>query len=390
MTRVLFAMPKILIALVASLLAFLAGALVLGAYIPAIPKAGIIGPVLTGQYPLHVALIGLAGLLLGLLAWRLGLRRWGRVLTVVTALSTAAAVVVAGIQGKAAYAAGTDVRWTEMFTEFAYPDVKPDLTETFGGDLKADVYLPRGVSKAPAIVLAHAGGFQTFDRSDLRGTGRWLADHGVAAIAVDYRLSAPGAPTWDKAPQDFVCALAWTRANAARFDLDPDRLSMGGMSAGGGLALNAAYRLRAGQIGSSCGEAPPPPVSVVGFYPVTDVTAMWTRNDMGSRNAAEQYTGGTPRAGPRPLPRGLPRRPSCGPASCPPCSSWATATGAPAQDVTAFARLLTENGVPVTTEILPFAEHAPTTPTAASPPSTAARSCSTSFHSRIDLVTMTN
>ncbi len=69
MTRVLFAMPKILIALVASLLAFLAEALVLGRRIPAIPKAGIIGPVLTGQYPLHVALIGLAGLLLGLLAY---------------------------------------------------------------------------------------------------------------------------------------------------------------------------------------------------------------------------------------------------------------------------------------------------------------------------------
>ncbi|WP_082801689.1 alpha/beta hydrolase [Herbidospora cretacea] len=359
MTRVLFAVPKILLALLASLLAFVAGALVLGAYVPAIPKAGIIGPVLTGQYPLHVALIGLAGLLLGLLAWRLGLRRWGRALTVITAVSTAAAVVVAGIQAKAAYAAGTDVRWTEMFTEFAYPDVKPDVTETFGGDLKADVYLPRGVSRAPAIVLAHAGGFQTFDRSDLRGTGRWLADHGVAAIAVDYRLSAPGAPTWDKAPQDFVCALAWTRANAARFRLDPDRLSMGGMSAGGGLALNAAYRLRAGEIGSSCGEAPPPPASVVGFYPVTDVTAMWTRNEMGSRHAAEQYTGGTPAQVPGRYREVSPTsfvRPGLMPTLL---VVGDRDRGARPQDVTAFARLLTESRVPVTTRILPFAEHAP-------------------------------
>ncbi|GAB1819474.1 alpha/beta hydrolase [Herbidospora sp. RD11066] len=359
MTRVLFAMPKIAVALVASLLAFLAGALVLGAYIPAIPKAGIIGPVLTGQYPLHVALIGLAGLLLGLLAWRLGLRRWGRALTVVTAVSAAAAVVVAGIQGKAAYAAGTDVHWTEMFTEFAYPDVRPDVTETFGGNLKADVYLPRGASDAPAIVLAHAGGFQTFDRGDLRGTGRWLADHGVAAVAVDYRLSAPGAPTWDKAPQDVVCALAWTRANAARFHLDPDRLSLGGMSAGGGLALNAAYRLRAGEIGSSCGEAPPPPASVVGFYPVTDVTAMWTRDVTGSRNAAVQYTGGTPSEFPERYREVSPTtyvKPGLMPTLL---VVGDRDRSARPQDVTAFADLLRRNGDAVTTKILPFAEHSP-------------------------------
>ncbi|WP_083949937.1 alpha/beta hydrolase [Herbidospora yilanensis] len=360
MTRVLFGMLKILIALVASLLAFVAGSLVLGGYVPAIPKAGLIGPVLTGQYPLHVALIGLAGLLLGLLALRLGLRRWGRVLTVVTSVSTAGAVIVAGLQAKAAYEAGTDVQWAEMFTQIAYPGVKPDVTETFAGDLQADVYLPRGASaRTPAIVLAHAGGFHTFDRGDLRGTGRWLADHGVAAIAVDYRLSAPGAPTWGEAPQDFVCALAWTRANAARFNLDVDRLSMGGMSAGGGLALNAAYRLRAGEITSSCGDVPPPPASVVGFYPVTDVSEMWTRNIDGSRNAAVLYTGGSPAEFPGRYREVSPKtfvRPGLMPTLL---VVGDRDRSARPQDVTAFARLLEDNGVPVTTEILPFAEHAP-------------------------------
>ncbi|MFE3606923.1 alpha/beta hydrolase [Streptomyces goshikiensis] len=91
-----------------------------------------------------------------------------------------------------------------MFSGLSYPDTAPDTTATYAGPdgrpLKADLYLPKKASgrspgAAPAIVLAHSGGFHTFDKSDLRGTGRWLADHGAAVVAVDYRLTSPGRPT---------------------------------------------------------------------------------------------------------------------------------------------------------------------------------------------------
>ncbi|MFF0740415.1 alpha/beta hydrolase [Streptomyces sp. NPDC004111] len=318
-------------AVLASFLAFLVLAIVLGAYFPAIPKAGVIGPVLGGQYPFHIALIALVAAVLAALARRAGLVRWGRTVTVITALCALGALAIGGIQFRAAQNAGADVSFSEPFTELGYPAVKPDTTKTYaspeGKPLRVDVYLPKktpdtkpadkqpvskqpvskqpvgnqavgvkqpGGKKTPAVVLAHAGGFHTFDKSDLRGTGRWLADHGVAVFAVDYRLAGPDRPTWNKAPQDLVAALSWVQKNADEYGVDSTRISLGGMSAGGTLAMNAAYRLHNGTIKTPDGSTPKPPAAVIGFYPGTDVTQMWKDDVAGTREAAEMFTGGTP------------------------------------------------------------------------------------------------
>ncbi|MGW1192002.1 alpha/beta hydrolase [Streptomyces sp. NPDC002559] len=292
------------LAVFASFLAFLVVAIVLGAYVPAIPKIGVIGPVLGGQYPFHMALFGLVGVALGVLAWRCGLVRWGRALTVLTALATAGALAIGAVQFTAAKNARANVSFGDVLTELGYPDAAPDATPTYavrdGERLKADVYLPKGARagaqhKVPAIVLAHAGGFHTFDKSDLRGTGRWLADRGVAVLAVDYRLATPDRPTWNKAPQDLVTALRWAEDHADEYGIDADRISMGGMSAGGTLAMDTAYRLQNATLKATDGRTPKAPHSVVGFYPGTDVTDMWRHDVAGTREAAELFTGGTPR-----------------------------------------------------------------------------------------------
>jgi acetyl esterase/lipase len=283
-----------------SLLGFLAVAIVLGAWFPAIPKAGIAGPVLAGQWPFHIAILALTGAICGSIAWWAGLVRWGRVLTGITAAAAAGALVIAGLQIRDAVRAGADLSVGEIFTELAYPDAVPDESVVYaspgGQPLTVDAYLPAPApgTAVPAVVLAHAGGFRTFDKSDLRGTARWLADHGVAAYAVDYRLATATTPTWDKAPQDLVCALGWVHANAARHHVDAGRISLGGMSAGGVLALGAAYRLHDRTITSPCGPTPAPPASVIGFYSGFDVEQMWNLDVDGSREAATWFTGGTP------------------------------------------------------------------------------------------------
>ncbi|MET8970268.1 alpha/beta hydrolase [Streptomyces hydrogenans] len=355
---------RVACAVLASFLAFLVLAIVLGAYFPAIPKAGVIGPVLGGQYPFHIALIALVATALAVLAWRAGLVRWGRTVTVLTSLCALGALVIGGVQFTSARDVGTDVSFGEVFTELGYPAATPDATETYaspGGEpLRVDAYLPEKTPgrKTPAVVLAHAGGFHTFDKSDLRGTARWLADHGVAAFAVDYRLATPSRPTWDKAPQDLVSALGWVQKNADEYGVDSSRISLGGMSAGGTLAMNAAYRLQNGTIEASEGATPKPPASVVGFYPGTDVTRMWEDDVAGTREAAEMFTGGTPDQHPdryrevsptsdiRPgLPRTLlvvgDRDRSTRP-----------------ETVTDFGDALKEKGVDTEVEVLPFAEHA--------------------------------
>ncbi|MER8188295.1 alpha/beta hydrolase [Kitasatospora sp. NPDC094015] len=356
-------------AVLATLLAFLTGAIVLGAYIPAIPKAGVIGPVLAGQYPFLVALLGLVGVLLSLPAARGGPVRWGRTVALVTATSTVAALTIAGVQVRAATRAGADISWSEVFTELSYPDDEPDDRQTYaapgGRPLAVDAYLPDAYlpdaaadRTAPAVVLAHAGGFHTFDRSDLRGTARWLAEHGVAAFAVDYRLATPTAPTWDQAPQDLVCALGWLRGNADRYHVDPGRIAIGGMSAGGTLALDAAYRLANGTITSSCGTTPAPPAAAVGFYPGPDVTEMWQRDVAGTREAATLFTGGSPEQYPDRY-----REVSPSAAVRPGLMRTLLVVGdrdrsTPPAGVRRFADSLRAERVDVRLEVLPFADHA--------------------------------
>ncbi|WP_097922648.1 alpha/beta hydrolase [Streptomyces sp. wa1063] len=351
-------------AALASFLGFLVLAIVLGAYVPAIPKAGVIGPVLGGQYPFHIALLSLLAAALAAVAWRSGLVRWGRTVTFVTTVCTAGALVIAGVQFQAARDAGVDITLGEAFTELSYPATEPDTTETYaspeGRPLRVDAYLPKKVAgkKTPAVVLAHAGGFHTFDKSDLRGTGRWLADHGVAVFAPAYRLAGPDRPTWDKAPQDLVAALSWVRKNAGTYGVDASQVSLGGMSAGGTLAMNAAYRLQNGTIEGPDGTAPEPPASVIGFYPGTDVTRMWKDDVAGTREAAEMFTGGTPQEYPNryrevspvsDIRQGLPRT--------------LLVVGdrdrsARPETITEFSDALRKQGVDTEVRELPFAEHA--------------------------------
>ncbi|MFJ9643745.1 alpha/beta hydrolase [Streptomyces sp. NPDC101206] len=354
---------RFVVAVLAFAVAFLTATITLGAHVPAIPKAGVIGPVLGGQYPFHVAALALAGAVLGVVAWRSGLVRGGRVLTAVTTLSMLAALAIGGIQFRAAQQAGTRISAHEVLSQIAYPDATPDTTQVYatrdGQALTADLYLPQHRnSNVPAIVLAHAGGFRTFDKSDLRGTGRWLADHGVAAIAADYSLAAPGRPTWNTAPQDLLSALRWVQDHADEYGIDTSRISMGGMSAGGTLAMNTAYRLQNGTIRAAEGSTPAPPASVVGFYPGTDVSQMWKDDVSGSREAAELFTGGTPAQYPQryrevspttDIRKGLQRT--------------LLVVGdrdrsARPETIKSFAASLRADGVDTTFRELPFAEHA--------------------------------
>ncbi len=349
---------------VASLIALLLTVLLLGAYLPGIPGVGVIGAVLGGQYPFHLAVLALAAMVIAGLVWWTGLVRYGRALTTVTAACTAAALFIAGVQLRAAAREDTDISWGEVFTEVAYPDTAPDETTTFarfsGQELEADVYLPgrTGGPPRPAVVLAHAGGFRTFDKSDLRGTGRWLAAHGVAAFAVDYRLSTPAEPTWNKAPQDVVCALAWVRENADRFHVSPSRISLAGMSAGGALALGAAYRLADGSISSSCGSTPAPPASVIGFYPAEDLHRMWSDDPAGGREAATWFTGGTPQQYPARYRLTSPARQIRAGLMPTLLVVGDRDRSVPSERIRTFGTRLARHGVDAEVKVLPYSEHA--------------------------------
>lgn len=73
-----------------------------------------------------------------------------------------------------------------------------------------------------------------FIYDDLPAVARWASDAGFAVAAVDYRL-APEHP-YPAAVEDVYTGFVWLAGEADALGLDPQRIVVGGVSAGGGLA----------------------------------------------------------------------------------------------------------------------------------------------------------
>lgn len=106
-------------------------------------------------------------------------------------------------------------------------------------DLHLDVYQVASSKPTPVVIQIHGGGWIRGDRpSSSRSFGPFFAA-GASVVAVQYRnaIDAP-APA---AIEDVRCAMAWVKANAKKYNFDPNRVITWGGSAGGHLALMAAY-----------------------------------------------------------------------------------------------------------------------------------------------------
>jgi acetyl esterase len=116
---------------------------------------------------------------------------------------------------------------------------------TSQGSVRVRVVVPaRNPDPRPAIVWFHGGGFVLGDLSTAEPTARSLALRtGAVVICVDYRKAPEH--SLDDAYQDGLDALRWVRANAASLGADPDRIAVGGDSAGGNIAAVVAQEYQA-------------------------------------------------------------------------------------------------------------------------------------------------
>lgn len=116
--------------------------------------------------------------------------------------------------------------------------VKSDLDVVFAqyGDRKllADIFRPAASSgPIPAIVVVHGGGWLNGDKSKFRALAINLAARGFVTAAIEYRLG--GEAKFPAGIQDCNAAVRFLRANAQRYNIDPDRIGAVGGSAGGHL-----------------------------------------------------------------------------------------------------------------------------------------------------------
>jgi acetyl esterase/lipase len=95
----------------------------------------------------------------------------------------------------------------------------------------------------PGLLYIHGGGFILGDLDMFHASLLRLVDElGIVIVSVDYRL-APEHP-FPAPVEDCYAALTWTAAKAAELGIDPERLGVGGESAGGGLAAAVALLAR--------------------------------------------------------------------------------------------------------------------------------------------------
>lgn len=107
-----------------------------------------------------------------------------------------------------------------------------------------DLYLPSGRG-FPLVVFVHGGGWAWGDRTQrfggadvYRNIGRFLADHGIGAAVIGYRLLWP--LDWQSQVGDVARAVAWVQAHAADRGGQADRVFLMGHSAGAQLAARVA------------------------------------------------------------------------------------------------------------------------------------------------------
>jgi acetyl esterase/lipase len=120
-------------------------------------------------------------------------------------------------------------------------DVQLDVK--YGQELKPlllDLYSPKGIQKpVPGLIFVHGGSWSGGSRKIYGFYCQHFAEKGYVAATIDYRLS--GERAFPGAVRDTKCAVRWMRANAAKLHVDPNQIALIGGSAGGHLAMLAAY-----------------------------------------------------------------------------------------------------------------------------------------------------
>lgn len=181
------------------------------------------------------------------------------------------------------------VEWTDFFTGVDVRPAPAPRTEVYarkdGRELRLDFYPAASTSggHAPCVLVLHGGGWDSGDRGQFPEFNRWLAGEGYAVASLDYRL-APKHP-YPAPVEDTRDALAWLRARARDLGIDANRFVLLGRSAGGQIALQAAYTLK-----------DPGVRGVIAFYAPADMVFGYSLPGnpliLDSRKVMDQYLNG--------------------------------------------------------------------------------------------------
>ena len=120
-----------------------------------------------------------------------------------------------------------------------------------GQPQKIEVYFPKDHDPAkerlPAVLLFHGGGWSGGNLVQFRYACDYFAKRGLVAATADYYMHSeseraalgPGGKRKRACVTDAVSALRWFKQHADELGIDPERIVLGGGSAGGHIAMMA-------------------------------------------------------------------------------------------------------------------------------------------------------
>jgi acetyl esterase/lipase len=129
---------------------------------------------------------------------------------------------------------GAFYKQADAMTAGVRAELPHQLDLPYGKDVKQrlDLYFPKETpSKAPVFLFFHGGGFREGDRAQYGFVAKPFAERGVITAVASYRLTGEGFKYPDQT-KDARAAFVWLYKHIAQFGGDPQRIYVGGHSAG--------------------------------------------------------------------------------------------------------------------------------------------------------------
>jgi acetyl esterase/lipase len=278
-------------------------ALELGAIVPGLGLFSAIGSFVMPVLAPLLVIAALPAIGLGLARRRRSPRRTATAAAAAGIAGAVTGIAIIAIMISAVGAAGGSVNIFRALAPSSVTAASPDASAVYhtvdGQALSVAIYRPSGPPRAwPVLFYIHGGGWNGGSNDTARTDYRWYANHGWLVISAQYRLATATDHTWNQAPGDVACALAWTARNATQLGADLNRLVLAGDSAGGNLAINLGYSAAARTARSNCGGTVPVPAAVVATYPAVNPVSVYddtfTFGSVSGSAALAEYAGGTP------------------------------------------------------------------------------------------------
>lgn len=170
------------------------------------------------------------------------------------------------------------------------------FAEHDGKPLQMDIMMPKGAeTRRPLVIWWHGGGWALGNRKPMLPLVEVTASFGYVSATADYRLTTKDL-RFPTPLHDVAAALRYLRSHADEYNIDPNKIVVGGESAGAHLALLVALVKDPELLGTEpYGDVSTDVMGVVNVYGPTDLPQLYESKIALTCKALKILMGGVPK-----------------------------------------------------------------------------------------------